>query len=149
MNYSDQYKKAHIDEPANKILASEVNGKLRRAYGEITLGAELSNEDKIKFCRIPRSATLIDVRVVSADWGSTGEFDLGWQDSDGKSEEVSADGIIDGQDATSAFDGNMPGTADGYNKRFEKEVDIVMEAKADSTALDGEKISVEVFFVVE
>lgn len=149
MLYSKQFKKAHIDEPSDKILASEVNGRVRRAYGEVVLEGELSDGDKIAMCRIPRSATLIDARVVSADWGSTGSFDLGWADSDGKGEEVEEDGIFDGQLATSAVDEKMAGDAEGYNYRFEKEVDVILEAKADSTALDGEKIQVEVLFVVD
>lgn len=149
MLYSDQYKKAHIDEPSGKILASEVNGRVRRAYGEITLSAELADGNQIKLCRIPRSATLIDVRVVSADWGTTGAFNLGWKDSDGKEEEMDLDGMFAAQVATDALDANMAGIAEGYNYRFEKEVDVILSATADSTALDGEKISVEVLFVVD
>lgn len=148
--YSNQYNSAFIAQPSEKLEAAEDGGRIRRKYAKFDASSELSAGDVVKFLRLPSGATLMDCRLISPDWGTTGQADLGWQDADGGSSETDADGIFQDQDMnTAAVDANMGGTMPGFNKEFSKAVDVIMTVDAASTALSGNSVEVEVKYVID
>lgn len=74
---ADNYAKI-IAVPAEQIPTGDVSGKVRCAYDEITLSAELAVNDLINVCApIPAYARIVDAVVIAPSLGATGILDLG------------------------------------------------------------------------
>ena len=141
-------------EPSQKIAVEQYNGRVRRAYDEITLSAELALNDTIDLMELPQGATIVDARmVIPVDAGGVpaGQLDLGWTDNG--SDAADQDGLFAGASeadfGAGAIDAKMLGTAAGYGKKFSAATLIQGKCVEASAGSSGNKIQVEVFFVVD
>ena len=74
--YSNQYNTAYVQEPKGKLEPKELNGRIRRIFADVTLGAEITTADQLKIAQLPANATPIEVRLV-APGGTAGTLNLG------------------------------------------------------------------------
>lgn len=147
--YSTQYQSAWVNEPSERLDAGFAGARIYRAYAEFTADGELSSGDVIKMMRLPANARFVDARIISPDWGTTGSCNVGYTDADGGSVNVDVDAFFASLDTnTAAVDSKLAGTAAGFNVKVTKDVDIIITAAADSTALDGLTIGLEIEFVI-
>ena len=84
--YADNYKKAYVNRPVEKIPTGEVSGEIKFAYDEITLAPvgqtgtqTVALNDVIKTSlRVTKGAKIIDAGIfIPASLGATGIFSLG------------------------------------------------------------------------
>ena len=84
--FADNYKKAYVNKPTEKIPTGEVSGEIKFAYDEITLSpvgqtgtTTIALNDVIKTSlRVTKGAKIIDAGIfIPASLGATGIFSLG------------------------------------------------------------------------
>lgn len=84
--FADNYKKAYVNKPTEKIPTGEVSGEIKFAYDEITLSpvgqtgtTTIALNDVIKTSlRVTKGAKIIDAGIfIPASLGATGSFSLG------------------------------------------------------------------------
>lgn len=84
--FADNYKKAYVNKPTEKIPTGEVSGGIKFAYDEITLSpvgqtgtTTIALNDVIKTSlRVTKGAKIIDAGIfIPASLGATGIFSLG------------------------------------------------------------------------
>ena len=78
--YMDNYKKAYVNRPVEKIPTGEVSGESKFAYDEITLPQNaIALNDVIKTSlRVTKGAKILDAGIlIPASLGTTGIFSLG------------------------------------------------------------------------
>jgi len=143
------YDKAYVSVPESKIEVIEHSGKVRRMYDSYTIpsASELAASDTIRFFKLPKDAKIIDARlVIPVDGSASGILKVGWDDG------VSDDGLFGVAEAdfgAGAIDAKLLATAAGFNKSFTEETEIfatVTELTLDS---GGNKIELELLYVVE
>ena len=146
--FSQEYKKAFVDRPYGKVEASKYNGRLRQIVATYDAVGEIATADDIFLTKLPEGARVMDMRVVSPDWGTTGECNIGWLDNG--VDAADADGFFAELDCnTAAVDAKMSGLLPGWNKKFGAPTDIVLKPTAVSTAMDGEQIVVQIVYVID
>jgi hypothetical protein len=133
--------------PAQKIDAMDVQGRVRVAYDEITLAGAITTSDVIKMMKLPAGARILDAHLVSADLGTTGTLNVGWEDNgvDG----AAASGIFSAADVNSAaLSAKMAATySTNLLKKFSAETQISIVPAANTTA--GGKVALAVYYVLD
>jgi hypothetical protein len=148
--YTNEYSKAFIQRPSELVEAGLTNGRLRQALVTFTAAAELATADDVFLYRLPQGARVMDMRVKSPDWGTTGACNIGWRASVDGVEVADADGFFAALDCnTAAVDAKLGAIAPGWGKKFASPVDIMLKPTAASTALTGLSIVVQIVFVVD
>ena len=135
--YGLNAQKRLVDEPSQKINVNEQGGRMRVAYDEITVDANLAIGDKIVLGKIPAGAKVYNgLWNIIASFGSTGVADIGWEASAEGGEVADPDGFMFGLSLTTAgadnqfqFE-NQP----GLYKKFDEAVDVIATI---TTATDG------------
>lgn len=146
--YSTEFQAAHVDEPSSKLLPGNLNGRVRRLYAEITLSAEISTADVVKFAKLPANSVPLQAKIV-APGGSAGTLNLGWSAGSEGSEAADSDGLVAAMSGASAIDAAMGFSDAGFNKRFAESVDIELSASVNSAGFTGDLVQVEVLYVVD
>lgn len=147
--FSNEYKKAFVDKPSQSIEAGKYNGRIRNLYAECQVGAaELTAADSFIVGVLPEGARVVNCRVVSPDWGTTGEFVLGWKAN--AVDVADADGFLATVDANAAaVNAQMSGLIAGWQKKFSAPTEVELDVIEASTAMAGEVIKVQIEFVVD
>ena len=148
MEYSNQYKKAFINEPAGKLFPHERDGRMRRLYCDITLVGDITAANPILLQKLPKGAVISKAKIVG-EAGTAGTLNLGW--SEGLNEIASVDGLFAGLASNAAIseEANIAGSAVGINKRFAGEVNLILSASVDSTGLAGKIFKLELEYVID
>lgn len=149
--YSSEYTSALVTVPAGKLAPEDLNGRIRRAYAEFTLGAELADGDIVKMIRLPANAVLIEARFV-APAATSGNLDIGVVDSDESGENDDADYLLNDLDISSAVDDSSfaMSSAAGFNAKVSKELDIQILADGAATVgANGDVWKLEVRYVID
>lgn len=146
--FSQEYNKAFVARPHGAVEASKYNGRLRNIVATYDVVGEIAVADDIFLAKLPEGARVMDVRVVSPDWGTTGACNVGWL---GNGVDVAdADGFFAALDCnTAAVDAKLSGAAAGWNKKFAAPTDVVLKPTAVSTAMAGEQIVVQIVYVID
>jgi len=149
--YTAEYQDAHVSEPSVKIEVGKNHGRVRRAYASITLAAELAVDDVIKFCKLPAGAYLVDARLIAPHDGTSGIVNVGWEANgvDAADEDGIFIGASEGDLGAAALDAKLLGTAPGYNKKFGAETIISAKCTEVTAASTGDKIQLELFYVLD
>ncbi len=141
--YSVEYNKAFVVKPYQAVEADKVGGRLRNFVATVQVVGELATADAVFLARLPQGSRVMDVRVVSPDWGATGACNIGWL-ANGE-DLADADGFFAALDCnTAAVDAKLAGSAPGWNKKFAAPTDIVLVPTAVSTAMDGQTVVVQI-----
>ena len=137
-------------EPAPKLDVSESYGRVRRAYDEYTIptGDELGTSAIVQFMKLPKGARIVDARWVGPNI-TAGAANIGWA-ANGV-DDADADGLFAAAVTamSAAKDLKLTAVATGYNKKFGAETQL---QAAISTLTDdggGEKVALEVFYIVD
>lgn len=147
--YSSEYTDAFVDVPSEKIAPEKLNGRIRRAYSEFTLGAELSSGDIVKMIRLPANAVIIEARFI-APAATSGNLDIGLADSDGTGANDDPDALFDDLDISGAIDSSMAWSAAAFNQKVSKELDVQVLAQGAATvAATGDTWQLEVRYVID
>jgi hypothetical protein len=149
-NIPARNKQLTLDVPSVKIDVGEQYGRVRRAYDEYVgpAGDNLGTSAVVQFMKLPAGARIVDARWIGPNI-TGGAVNVGWA-ANGV-DDADADGLFAAA-ATSmaaAKDLKLAATADGYNKRFGAETQIQAAVTTQTNDLAGEKIALEVFFVVD
>ena len=143
--------KRDVNVPSEKLDVTEQHGRVRRAYDSYTLSGELSLNDTIDMMKLPTGARIVDARLVAPSDGTTGQYDAGWLDAGS----VSADqnglfaGATEGDSGGGAVDSKLGGASPGYNQKFDGEAQIQLFLIEATTASSGDKIELEVWYLVD
>lgn len=148
LQYSTQYNGAYNTEPKINLSPDKLNGRIRRIYAEFTLTAEIlaSGANDLTLAKLPANAVIIEARLI-APGGSAGTLALGWLAGD--SEAADSDGIMAAIAGNSAVDEVLEWTDAAFNKRFSEEVDIVLSSTVDSAGWSGDKVELELRYVID
>ena len=146
---SEQNAKAYVSEPKEQLAPYELNGRIRSIYASIVLGAEITTADVVKFCKLPANAVIISCRFI-APGGGAGTLNLGWA-AGANSEGASPHGLAQSLAGSGAIDDTMDIGAkqQGYGKRFSEEVDIELSAIVDTTGFSGDKLELELKYIID
>lgn len=136
---STQYDKARVTKPVQKLAQAELNGRKRVAYGDITFAGEVALNDVINMLVLPAGAVILDVRVIMPASGATGLFDV----------KADADLAIAISPKTGAVDVNMPWGAAAHRVKYADEVLVNLECTEATAASTGDKLEIEVEYVVD
>lgn len=146
--YSVEYNKAFVVKPYQALEAGVNGGRLRNFVVEFVADGELATTDVIYLTKLPSGSRVMDMRVVSPDWGTTGACNIGWL-ANGV-DAADADGFFAALDCnTAAVDAKLGGALAGFNKKFGADTDIVLVPTAASTALDGLSIVVQIVVAID
>lgn len=143
--------KRDVNVPSQKIPPGEVNGRVRVAYDEFTLTADLTTSDVIKMMKIPAGARVLDVHLAFDKLdASGGTIDVGWE-ANGV-DEADPNGFINAADVATAADvvkmsDNLANGA-GQFKEFSVETQVTVVPSADTDATSG-SIKLAVYFVLD
>ncbi len=143
--------KRDVTTPSVKINVNNQGGRVRHAYDSYTLLAEAAIGDIIKLMKLPAGAKLIDARLIAPSDGLTGQWDLGWAayGSEVTDQNGIFGGAAEGDTGGGAVDSKLLGVAPGYNKEFNAEVQLQLEAIEATTGSTGDEIQVEVSYVLD
>jgi len=156
--YANEADKVLNTTPIDKADTNAAHGRVRILSDEITLAAELSAGDVIKFggVKMPKGARLVGARLVSPQLGSgggNGELDMGWEAGANGDEAADADGIFDGVEVGSAVadvDLQDSSAASGaYLKVFDEAVQIIITANETTDAGSGDTIQAHLYYVLD
>ena len=67
--------------PSVKIASQEDRGRMRVLYDKYTFTAIITTADVLKMMKIPKGAKVHEVTIKSADLGTTGILNVGWEAS--------------------------------------------------------------------
>jgi hypothetical protein len=138
---ADNYAKT-IAVPQEQLPIGDHSGKVRMAYDEITLSAELAVNDLINVCgKIPEGARIVDAMIVSPSLGTTGQLQLGYSSD--------ADYLIALHDAGGAAAKTKMASEDGLLVKNEDAIQLQLKCIEASDAGATKKIKVAVFYVLE
>ena len=77
-HYMDNYKKAYVNRPTEKIPTGEVSGEIKFAYDEITFDGEITAADVLKTSlRVTKGAKIISAGILAPAGLGAGSFSLG------------------------------------------------------------------------
>jgi len=148
---SSNYTLAYDNQPSSKLDVTEQHGRVRRAYAEYTLLAELLITETISMLKLPAGARVVDSRISAPSDGTTGQLDVGWIDngSDGADDDGLFDGLSEADTGGGAVDSKIASTSAGYNKKFSKETEFQITALEATTASTGDTYKLEVYYIVD
>lgn len=143
-NYSDRF----VDHPPTPVAAKAMGGNLKVAYDDYDLSAALSTGDRIKACRLPKGAKVIEVILASADIDSSTNclLDVGivYPNGDGTDDDNAFLASVNAQSAVSkamSAQNNMT----GFGLECEGEADIEIKVQVAGDATSG-KIKLAVIY---
>jgi len=148
MEYSNQYTKAFITEPAGKLFPHEKDGRMRRMYVDHTLAGEIAAANSVVLMKLPKNAVISKVKLVIPS-GTAGTLNLGW--AAGLNEVADDNGLMAALDSSALIseESNIASGEVGINKRFAGEVNLILSASVDSTGLTGNLIKMEIEYVID
>ena len=148
---ADNYAKAYVNEPLDRVDVSHFQGRVRRFYEEITLAAELTAADTILLLKLPKGARVIEGRIVKASDGTAGQLSWGWQ-SNG-TDAADPNGFFDGPTevdfGSGAISARMSTASAGWNKKFAAETQVECLVDETSIASVGDTFQFELLYVVD
>lgn len=80
--------------PPTKISPGEERGKVHWYYDEYTWSTNSVIGDVVTMMKIPKGARIVDGVIQSADNGTVGKYDLGFDGGDNGDETADQDGLI-------------------------------------------------------
>lgn len=135
--------------PAEKLETQVDGGRIRVSYDSYSCSAVLALNDVIKLGKLPAGARVVGFWLKSADLGTAGKLDLGWE-ANGV-DAVDVDGFLAAVDVNAAAvtkdqssQANMP----GLGKKFGAETQIIVTANEATTATSG-TIEVCIQYVID
>lgn len=138
--------------PSQKIDAQDAGGRVRCAYDEYdlaTLGVVLGATDVIRMAKLPAGARVVGYTLKSADMGTTGSCDVGYEANGVDAAAPSAFlASVDLNAAAITISQADQENEAGLFKKFTVETQISISMAAASTAITG-KISLAVFFTLD
>jgi len=148
--FSTEYTSAFVTVPNSKLNPEDFNGRVRRAYAEITLGAELTSGDIVKMIKLPANASIIDA-TFNAPAATSGNLDIGVTDADESGLNASAEALFADQDISSAITQvKLAWTAAGHNLKINKEMDVQILAEgANTVGATGDVWKLEILYVID
>lgn len=149
--YSSEYTSGFVTVPNGKLNPEDLNGRVRRAYAEFTLSAELSSGDIVKMIRLPANANIIDAGF-DCPAATSGTLDIGVADADGSGSNDDDDAIFAALNISSAIDGNtrLDWDSAGHNLKVNKEMDVQILADGVATVgASGDTWKLEVLYVID
>lgn len=143
--------KRDVSNPSQKIKVNEQHGRVRRAYDSYTLLAEAALSDVIKMMKLPSGAKIVDARLIAPADGVTGQWDVGWEASGSVAADQNGlfDGSTEGDTGGGAVDSKLGGASPGYNQEFDEEAQISLTCIEATNGSSGDKLQLEVFYVVD
>lgn len=147
--YSNQYAKSLINEPVEKLLPGELNGRVRRIFADVTLGAEITTADSLFMAVLPANSVVLQAHIV-APGGTGGTLALG--NGAGENEAADSDSFIAGIAGNAAVNEkrDLSATEAGLiSKRFSEDVDVILSASVDSVGWSGDVVKVEILYVID
>lgn len=146
--FGANYTKEFVNVPSEKILAKEKSGKIRMAYDSYTFVADAVSGATIKLMKLPAGAKLVDATVKVPSLGTTGIFTLGFEANGVDLADL--DSIVPSIDAGGQAVLAKPTLAsNAIFKEFSVETQVVLAQTEDTTAANGLKIEVAVFYTME
>lgn len=149
--YSSEYNSGYIAEPTSKLSPEKLNGRVRRAYAEITLGSELASGDIVKMLRLPANSNIIDAGFHSPA-ATSGTLDIGVNDADGSGDNADAEALFANVDISAAVSGRtrLSFDASGHNLKINKEMDVEILADGVATVgASGDVWKLEVLYTID
>lgn len=145
--------------PTDKVGLGEANGRVRLLYDKFTFTAALTTSDVLYVgSLLPKGARVLDCVIKSADLGTTGDINVGWQASAETSagsavEAADADGFFAALDVNAAADGysmigSSFGNSAGLLKKFNAAVQVVIVPSENTTATSGD-IEIAITYVID
>lgn len=147
--YSSQYQEAYVDVPSQKMDPGEQAGRIRSLIMDHTFAAELTTSDALYMGKLPKGARVVDAIFKSADLGTTGVFDIGWDGGTNSDETADANGLFAAVDVKAAAAVNRMGFVPGLHKEFADEVNLIIVPSEDTDSATGEDISLIVYYVLD
>jgi hypothetical protein len=149
--YGVNYTKQFVNVPSEKIPGGEQSGRLRVAYDEYTFTAIIDTTDALYMMKIPENARLHEAMLKSADLGTTGDLNVGWQAGASAAEAADADGLFAAVDVNAAANCYLMSQAAaapaGLHKKFAEEVQAVIVPSEITTATSG-SISLALWYAI-
>jgi len=148
--FSTGYTSAFVTVPNGKLNPEDFNGRVRRAYAEFTLGAELSSGDVVKMMKLPANANIIDA-TFNAPAATSGNLDIGVTDADESGSNASAEALFADQDISSAISQvKLSWAAAGHNLKINKEMDVQILAQGAATVgATADVWKLEVLYIID
>ena len=142
-------------EPSVKLAVIDQGGSLRRLYDSFTVPAadELGTSSFVLFSKLPQGAKIVSARINAPASGATGSGTVGWRASDNGDEVADLDGLYTatqfdpGNAAIDRLEANQ--TEAWYNKKFDGEVQLVIDITQITADAGGDKWELEVFYVMD
>lgn len=144
--YADNYKKAYVNKPSDKIPTGEVSGEIKFAYDEITFGAEVTAGDVIKTAlRVTKGAKVVSAGIFSPAL-TAGSFSLGRPAS--SLNVADPDSLIVATSfASAAIARESAASVDLLNDIQEDELIFELACTVTTTAATGKKLKVWICWV--
>ena len=148
MQFSNQYQKAYNDEPQGKLFPHEINGRMRRMFIDVVLGAEITAANPLFMQKLGKGVVISKAKLhIPA--GTSGTLNLGW--SAGLDEVADDNGLMVALNAAALIsnEANIASGEVGINKRFAGQVDLILSASVDSVGLTGNLVKLEIEYVID
>jgi len=148
MQFSNQYQKAYEDVPQGKLFPHEINGRMRRMFIDVVLGAEITAVDPLFMQKLGKGIVISKAKIhIPA--GTSGTLNLGWDA--GLNEVADNDGLMAALNASALIsnEANIASGEPAINKRFAGEVNLILSASVDTVGLAGTLIKLEIEYVID
>ncbi len=145
------YQKSRVDEPKKKMNPGEKVGTLRMIRDEFTLaGAVLADGDTILGPFLPEGARVMDAQIlIDGTLGTGGILDLGHLASEDGSIAQDLAAFVSNADGGGQAALKKPVVANtGIDKKFDKEVQLVLDVTEASTESTVVTISFQIAYVI-
>ena len=142
--------KSRLDEPKKKMNPGEKAGALRMIREEFTIAVALADGDTILGPFLPEGARVMDAQIrIDGTLGSGGILDLGHKASADGSIAEDLNSFISDADAGGQAVLKKPIASNvGIDKKFDKEVQLVLDCTEASSVTSGVKISFQIAYVI-
>lgn len=153
------YNKTEVSKPSEKIAPGDQFGRIRVAYDEVTLSAELGAGEQIRFMAIPEGARIHDA-VLSCDQalGGTCDLELGHLASDDGSISADNDALVDLVDCNGAagfskmsngINGSPTQPVPGLMQEFASQTRVAATTTAASASATGATIKAAIYYSLD
>ena len=149
---STQFEAAYVNPSKTELKPHELNGRVRSIFADVTVSSEKAVGEQIFMCKLPANSVIKSARVnVGAGSATAGTLVLGWnageryEAADNNGLLTAVDPTAAGTSAADAFTGN-PGL---MPKRFQEEVDIILEATVLTVGMTGDVLKLELEYIVD
>lgn len=146
--YSEQYKKAHIDRIPSRLYAHEKTGRVRRLYAKVTLDAEVALADVVYMAKLPKDAVIVSSKLFSAG-GSAGVVQVGFAATEKNAADLDALHAAVSSAAAISENMNVLAQEDAFNVRQPDEKDIVLTATTLTAGMTGKAVELEIEYIVD